>query len=142
MPIDIFPYANVIVGILVFVIGFIFHWIGQIISLINWDFAAKIGIAEKNTLPEYKVYELGIAAADALLGWIYGIAAVGLILNISWLIPLLWFPGVVFVYHGLSFWFWIGNQNKLGKPTTTNNLRIGWSMVNFITGLLAILIAL
>jgi len=82
MPSDIFPYANIIVGILIFVIGFIIHWLGQLISLINWDLAVKIGVAEKNILPEFKVYELGIAAADVLLGWIYGIAAVGLILDI------------------------------------------------------------
>ena len=78
---QIFPYANIIVGILVFIVGFMFHWIGQIIYLVNWDFATRIGIAEKNMIPEFKVYERGIAAADAIIGWIYGIAAVGLIIN-------------------------------------------------------------
>lgn len=141
MPADIFPYANIIVGILIFIVGFIFHWLGQLISLINWDLAVKIGIQEKNSLPEFKVYEHGIAVADVLLGWIYGIAAIGLILDIPLAYKLVWFPGVVIIYHSLSYWFWIGNQNKLGHPTTSNKLRIGWTLANFITGCLAVMIA-
>ena len=68
----VFPvyYANVIVGILIFIVGFIFHWIGQLISVINWDFATKIGFQEKKLLPEYKVYEHAIAVADVMIGWI------------------------------------------------------------------------
>lgn len=42
MPANIFPYANIIVGILVLIIGFVFHWIGQLISVINWDLATKL----------------------------------------------------------------------------------------------------
>lgn len=141
MPVNIFAYANIIVGILIFIVGFIFHWLGQLISLINWDFAVKIGVQEKNLLPEFKVYEHGIATADVLIGWIYGITAVGLILNIPWAYKLVWFPGVIMIYHSLSFWFWIGNQNKSGNPTISNNFRIGWTLLNFITGCLAIMIA-
>jgi hypothetical protein len=138
---QVFPYANIIVGILIFIVGFIFHWVGQIVSLINWDFAVRIGIAEKNMIPEFKVYERGIAAADALLGWIYGIAAVGLILNAQWAYKLAWIPGVILVYHGLSFWFWVGNQNKAGYPLNSKGLRIVWSLTNLVTGILAILVA-
>ena len=141
MTTQLFPYANIVVGILIFIIGFMFHWVGQIISLVNWDFAARIGIAEKNMIPEFKVYERGIAAADAMIGWIYGIAAVGLILNVQWAYRLVWFPGVILVYHGLSFWFWVGNQNRAGYPINSKRLRIGWSLTNLITGTLAILIA-
>ena len=139
---QIFPFANVVVGLLVLLLGFFLHWLGQLISLVNWDFAVKLRIAEKQTLPEYKVYELGIASADVLLGWIYGIAAVGLILDLSWAYELIWIPAVVFVYHGLSYWFYIGNQNKLGKPTTTFRFRIGWTLFNVGVGLLAILVVL
>jgi len=138
---DLFSNANIVVGILVFIVGFIFHWIGQLISIINWDFATKIGLQEEKALPEFKVYEHAIATADSLLGWIYGLAAVGLIFDAAWAYKLVWFPGVVMIYHGLSFWFWIGNQNKLGNPTLSHNVRIGWTLVNLITGLLAILIA-
>ena len=138
---QIFPFANIVVGILVFIIGFIFHWLGQLISLINWEFAKKIGLQEKKALPEFKVYEHGIAVADVILGWIYGIAAVGLILNLPWAYKLLWFPGVVMIYHSLSFWFWIGNQNKLGHPNTSNTFRTIWFLLNFITGVLSVMVA-
>ena len=141
MTTQLFPYANIVVGILIFIVGFMFHWIGQITSLVNWDFAARIGIAEKNMIPEFKVYDRGIAAADAMIGWIYGIAAVGLILNAQWAYKLAWFPGIILLYHGLSFWFWVGNQNKAGYPINSKGLRIGWSLANLVTGILAILIA-
>ncbi len=138
---DIIPFANIIVGILIFIVGFIFHWIGQLISLINWDYAKKIGLQDEKALPEYKVYEHAIAAADVSLGWIYGIVAIGLIMNTTWSYTFVLIPGTVFVYHSLFFWIMIGNQNKFGHPTTTNVTRITWFLLNFITGILAILIA-
>ena len=97
---------------------------------------------EKDNLPEYEVYELAIAMADVALGWIYGIASIGLILNLPWAYNLIWFPGVVFIYHSISYWFWKGNQNKSGHPTTSNAFRITWFLLNFVTGILTILIAL
>ncbi|UCG91234.1 MAG: hypothetical protein JSV97_09115 [candidate division WOR-3 bacterium] len=141
MPTQIFPYANIIVGILVFIAGFLFHWLGQLISIVDWDFATKIGLQDKKALPEYKVYEHGIAVADVMIGWIYGIAAVGLILNTAWAYKLAWFPGVIMIYHSFSFWFWIGNQNKSGHPTTSSTVRIVWFLGNFITGVLTVLVA-
>lgn len=127
-------------GILIFIVGFIFHWIFQLISLVNWNYATKIGLQEKELLPEYKVYEHAIAVADVMMGWIYGIAAVGLIINISWAYKLAWIPGVILIYHGLSYWFWKGNQNKSGHKMTTNSFRIGWSLLNLGTGIFCILI--
>ena len=141
MDAQIFPYANIIEGILIFIVGFIFHWLGQLISLVNWDFATKIGIQEKSMIPEFKVYEKGIATADVMIGWIYGITAVGLILDAQWGYKLAWIPGAILTYHGLSYWFWIGNQNRSGHSTTTNTFRIGWTLANLITGFLAILVA-
>jgi len=141
MTTQLFPYANIIAGILVFIVGFCLHFIGQLISLVNRDFAVKIGIWEKDMLPEFEVYEEGIAVADVLIGWVYGIAAVGLILNIPWAYKLAWFPGVIFVYHSLSYWFWTRNANKSGHPTDSNRLRIGWFTANFITGILTISVA-
>jgi len=138
---QVFPYANVVVGVLIFVIGFLLHWVGQVISVINWELAARIGIVDKNIIPEFKVYERGTAAADSVIGWIYGIAAIGLILDIQWAYKLAWFPGVIFVYHGLNFWFWVGEQNKIGHPTNSKGMRIGWSLINITVGILAILIA-
>ena len=141
MTTQLFPYANIIADILIFIVGFGLHFIGQLISLVNRDFAVKIGIWEKDMIPEFEVYERGIAVADVLIGWTYGIAAVGLILNVPWAYKLAWIPGVIMVYHSLSFWFWVGNQNKIGHPLITNSLRIKWFLANFVTGILAILIA-
>ena len=138
---QIFPYANIVVGVLILVIGFMLHWVGQIISVTNWNLAARIGIVDKNIIPEFKVYERGSAAADSMIAWIYGVAAVGLILNATWAYKLAWFPGVIFVYHSLSFWFWVGEQNKAGHPTNSNGMRIGWSLANFVIGVLVILMA-
>jgi len=141
MLLEIVPYSNVIVGLLIFVVGFIFHWVGQLISVVNWDYAKRIGLQEKNAPPEFKVYEHAIAVADVLIGWIYGVVAMGLFLDISWSYKLAWIPGVIMVYHSLSFWFWIGNQNKSGHLTTTNKFRVFWFLLNFITGILSMLIA-
>ncbi len=81
---EVFPYANFVTGILIFVVGFIFHWLGQLTCIINWEFATKQGLQEKGLPKEYRVYEHAIAVADSLVGWIYGIAAIGLFLGASW----------------------------------------------------------
>ena len=137
----LFLYDNILVGILVFIVGFCFHWIGQLVSVTNWKFASKIGLQESNMPKEYKVYEHAIAVADSLLGWLYGVAALGLFLNVSWGYKLAWFPGVILLYHSLSFWFWTRNRNKDGNKLESNAMRIGWSFANFVTGILAILLA-
>ncbi len=138
---QLFPYANTITGILVLIIGFVFHWIAQLISFINWEFATKIGVQEKGMPKEFKVYEHAIAGADVLIGWVYGIAGIGLILDYSWSYKLLWFPGIILIYHGISVWFWMGNQKKIGYQLATNKFRIIWSAINIITGALATMIA-
>lgn len=138
---QLFPYSNIIVGILVFILGFLFHWIGQIISVINWPFAIKLGIQEKKCPPEFVVYEKAIAMADVFIGWIYGLAAIGIISDQEWAYKVLWFPGIVFIYHGVFFWFMIGYQNKLGKPTTNKSFRVIWTGFNLLVGLLAVLMA-
>lgn len=139
---QVFPYANIVTGMLILVVGFIFHWIGQLISILNWSLATKIGLQEKELLPEYKVYEHAFAVADVAIGWIYGIAGIGLIINAEWGLQLAWFPGVVLLYHSISFWFWSGNQKRAGHKLRTNSVRIGWCLANLVTGVLTILIAL
>jgi hypothetical protein len=138
---QIFPFANIMTGILILIVGFLFHWVGQLIGLLNWEFATKIGLAEKGMIGEYRVYEKGIAAADVIIGWIYPISGIGLILSTTWAFKLAWIPGVVFVYHGLCFWFWSKNQRKAGHRLMSNPARIIWFLANIITGILAILIA-
>ncbi|NIO28659.1 MAG: hypothetical protein GTO29_08910 [Candidatus Latescibacteria bacterium] len=138
---QLFPYAHIAAGVLIICVGFVFHWIGQFVCLIDWDFATKIGLAEKGILPEYRVYEHAIATADVAIGWIYGIAGLGLLLDTEWGYKLAWFPGVVFVYHSISYWFWTRNRRKSAHRLETSSLRIGWSAANFATGVLVILVA-
>ena len=68
MTTQLFPYANIIVGILIFIVGFGLHFIGQLISLVNREFAVRIGIWEKDMIPEFEVYERAIAFADVIIG--------------------------------------------------------------------------
>ena len=138
---QIFPYANIIIGILVLIVGFIFHWVGQLISIINWEFAKKIGLQDKGQPKEFKVYENAIAKADVLIGWIYGIIGVGLILDLSWSYKLLWIPGVILIYHGISYWYWASNQKKIGINIISNKMQVAWTIVNLIPGILAVIIA-
>ena len=137
----LFPYDNIVIGILIFIIGFIFHWIGQLLSVINWNYATKLGLQESGMPKEYKVYEHATALADSLIGWTYGIASIGLFLNASWGYKLAWIPGVILVYHSFSFWFWTMNRNKDGNKLESTTLRIGWTFANITTGILAIILA-
>jgi hypothetical protein len=138
---QIFPCSNVIAGVLVLIVGFGFHWIGQVFSLLNWERAARIGLQEKSLLPEYKVYEQAIAVADATIGWIYGIAGLGLILDAEWGYRLAWIPGSILIYHGISAWAWEGNRRASGHRTWSNAMRVGWCSANLVTGAMAILVA-
>lgn len=138
---QIFPYANIVTGILVLIVGFLMHWIGQLISIVNWEFATKIGIQEKGMPKEFKVYEHAIAVADVAIGWTYGLAGVGLILDAPWSYKLIWIPGAILIYHGISVWFWTRNQKKIGYQSATDYFWIFWSSINLITGMLAVTIA-
>jgi hypothetical protein len=138
---QIFPYANVVAGVAILIVGFIFHWLGQLVCLVNWEYATQLGLAEVGLLPEYKVYEHAIAVADVALGWLYGLAGLGLILDTEWGYKLAWFPGVVMVYHSISFWFWTANRRRAGHQLTSDALRVGWTLANFGAGALAILVA-
>ena len=138
---QVFPHANVVAGVLVLVVGFLFHWIGQLVSVLNWDLATKIGIREAELLPEYKVYEHAIAAADVTVGWVYGLAGLGLVLGTQWGYKLVWVPGVVLVYHGVSYWFWTGNRRKAGHRLVSDSMRVGWPVANLVTGVPAIAVA-
>jgi len=137
----LFPYDNIVAGILIFLIGFCIHWMAQLISVFNWEFATKLGLQEPGMPREYKVYEHASAAADSLIGWIYGIAAIGLFLDESWGYKLAWIPGSILLYHSISFWFWTGNRNRDGNKLESTKLRIVWTIANFITGILTILLA-
>jgi hypothetical protein len=137
----VFPFANVVAGVLVLIVGFVFHWLGQMISVLNWDLATRIGLQEKEAPLEFRVYEHGIALADVSIGWIYGVAGVGLILATPWSFKLAWVPGVVLFYHSAFYWFTTRNQRKAGHMLASDSLRVTWALANCITGALAILVA-
>jgi hypothetical protein len=109
-----FPYENIVAGVAILIVGFVFHFLGQLVSVINWDRATRLGLQEKHMLPEYRVYEHAIAVADVMLGWVYGIAGVGLILGATWGYKLAAIPGAILVYHGISAWFWERNRRTAG----------------------------
>lgn len=62
------PGVRIVTGVLVLVVGFLFHWVGQLISLLNWKAATRLGLQEEGLLPEYAVYERAIAVSDVALG--------------------------------------------------------------------------
>jgi hypothetical protein len=138
---QVFPNANIVAGAAVLVVGFGVHWIAQTISFLNWDLGTRLGFVEEGLPPEYKVYEHGIAGADAAMGWLYGVAGLGLVLDAQWGYKLAWFPGVVLIYHGISFWFWSRNQRRAGHKLLSDSFRVGWFLANIGTGALAILLA-
>ena len=138
-----FPYDNIIAGILILIVGFGFHWIGQGLSIINWDLATRLGLQESAGPSEYKVYEHGIAIADTAVGWVYFLAGLGLLIDESWGYKLAWIPGAILFYHSLSFWGWTRNQIRAGDhlPTLTPKFRYIWISANMANGLLALTIA-
>jgi hypothetical protein len=140
---QIFPHANVVAGVLVLLIGFGIHFVAQGISVIDWDLATKLGLQETGMRPEHKSYEHGIAVADTLIGWTYGIAGVGLVIDASWGYAWAWIPGAILTYHALSFWFWTDNHRKSGDhySTTKNPTRSAWAVANLATGVLTLLVA-
>lgn len=139
---SLFPYANIVAGILILIIGFGFHWIGQLVSILNWELGTKLGLQEKELTPEYKVYEHAIAVADSALGWVYGVVAIGLLFNFDFGYILAWIPGSILLYHSISAWVWEANRRAAGKGLWSEQMRIGWCTLNATTGVLALAVAL
>ena len=138
----LFPYANVLAGVLLLIVAFGLHFVGQLVSVISWEFATRIGLQEAGMPAEFKVYEKAIAIADVAIGWIYGVVVVGLFVGASWAYTLLWIPGTVLVYHSISAWFWMGYQRKQGfEKAASPGMRVGWFIANFGTGALSLLLA-
>ena len=137
----LFPYANIVAGVLILIVGFCFHWLGQLVSVLNWDLGTRLGLQERELPPEYKVYEQAIAVADPAMGWLYGVAAVGLLLNAEWGYKLAWIPGSILLYHAISAWVWEANRRNAGHRLWSNSLRIGWCTANAVPGVFALLVA-
>ncbi len=140
---QIFPYANVVAGVLVLLVGFGLHFGGQLVSVVDWQLATRLGLQEAGMRPEHRNYEHAIAAADVLIGWTYGIAGIGLILDAPWAYVWAWLPGAILTYHALQFWFWTGNHRRSGDDysTTRNPARFVWAVANLATGILTLFVA-
>lgn len=139
----IFPYANVVAGLLVLIVGFGFHFVGQLISLVDWDLATRLGLQEAGLRPEYRHYEHAIAVSDVLVGWTYLIAAIGLIIDAPFGYVWAWLPGAILTYHAVAFWLWTGHHRAAGDdyPTTRPPMRQVWAVSNLVTGLLTLAVA-
>jgi len=79
--------------------------------------------------------------ADVALGWLYGIAGVGLLLGAPWAVKLAFLPGSILLYHSLSFWFWSRNQCRAGRQLMSAGMRVGWTLANALTALLTLWVA-
>jgi hypothetical protein len=92
---------------------------------------------------EYRVNEHAIAEADVAIGWVYGIAGLGLMLGAPWGYKVAWIPGSILVCHAVSLWAWTGNARRSGVVLATGKhpLRAVWALINLLTGLLALLVA-
>jgi hypothetical protein len=134
-------WLPIIAGILLLVVGFGFHWIGQLISVLNWPLAERLGLQEASAPREYRVYEHGVAMADVALGWLYGVAGFGLLIGAAWAPKLAFLPGSILLYHSLSFWFWSRNQRRDGHPLMGAGTRVVWTLANALTAALTLWVA-
>ncbi len=136
-----FDHANLVAGVLILLVGFLAHWVGQTISVLNWKLGTRLGLQEKGLTPEYKVYEHAIAVADAAIGWLYALAAVGLFLNAEWGYKLAFIPGSILTYHAISAWVWEGNRRRAGNGLWSDRMRIGWCAANAAAGVFTLAVA-
>ena len=140
---QVFPYANVVAGLMVLVVGFGAHFVGQLISIVDWDLATRLGLQEKGLRPEYRHYEHAIAVSDVVVGWTYPIAAIGLIVDAPFGYACAWLPGAILTYHAVGFWLWTAHHKAAGDEyaTTRAPLRQVWAVGNLSTGLLTLAVA-
>jgi hypothetical protein len=76
------------------------------------------------------------------MGWLYGVAVVGLLLNAEWDYKLAWIPGSILLYHAISASVREVNRRTAGHRFWSNSLRIGWYTANAVTGVFALLVAM
>lgn len=136
-----YAYANLLAAVLILIIGFGFHFCGQLFSVLNWTTAQRLGLQETDLPRGYYPYEHGTAIADALVGWVYGLAALGLFLGADWGYWLAAFPGAILLYHGLSAWFWEADRRAQGTGLFSDRLRVIWCSANVATGALALAVS-
>jgi hypothetical protein len=135
---NLFPYANHVLAAALLVLGLGFHFLGQLVSVMNWPFATRIGLQEKQLAPDQADYEYSIAVADVSLGWLYGLAAVGLATGAEWGYLLAIVPGSILLYHAIFAWVCEGRRRKAGQGLWSDAFRITWCGANALTACLAL----
>lgn len=136
---ELFPYANILAGSLVLIVGFGIHWLNQLSLFMHWELMPKDGFGI-HMLTNASKYDRFIAISDVTIGWIYGIIGIGLFMGTSWGYLLAWIPGLFITFEGISYWIITGKKNLQGIKYSYFN-RIEWSILNIITGLFILFVA-
>ena len=138
----IFPGATILAGVLLLLVGFLGHWVVQLVSLGSWDLAVSLGLQMSDLTKEMQVYVRAFAVADAKIGWVYGVAGIGMLCNKPWGYHAGWF-GLILVYYSINFLAWTRLRMNLEyhMPVDEPIIRFSWFLANFITGILAVAIA-
>jgi len=136
---ELFPYSNILAGVLVLIVGFGIHWLNQLSLFLNWELMPRHGFGI-NLADSPEGYDRLIAISDMVIGWLYGIIGIGLFMGTEWGLTLAWLPGIILTLEGISYWIVTGKKHPRGKkyPYFT---RIEWSALNLITGLYIIAVA-
>ena len=137
----LFPYANVLTAILLLIVGFGLHFVSQFISILDWERACRIGLQDKNIPPDALHYEHGTATADVAIAWIYGVAAIGLMMNAPWGYKLAFIPVSILLYHGMCAWEWERDRRAAGKGIWTDGFRLARCGANILAGLAVLVVA-
>ena len=138
---QVFPYANIVAGVLVLVVGFGFHWIGQLVSVLNWDTAQRSASRKWRCCPSTRSTKTPSPRPTSRWAGSMALPLPASCLARTGATSLPGIPGVVLVYHAFSYWFWTGNRRKAGHKLVSDSMRIGWPVANFVTGTLAIVVA-
>ena len=136
--------VDYVAGTLFLAVAFLFHWVGQTVSLINLDLAIKLGIQEDDIPPEFRAYELGIAVGDCALGWTYAFAGVGVLMKKQWGYRMAWFPSVILLYHSLCVIEWTAGWIRLGYddlPLAQPSVRYSWFAANLACAVVGLYVA-
>ena len=136
---ELFPYSNILGGVLVLIVGFGIHWLNRVALYLHWEFMPRhgFGIIFGDSQNNYNRW---ITISDMTIGWLYGVIGVGLILGMDWGYDLAWIPGVILTLEGISYW--INNGKKKSDPAQyTYFTPSEWKVLNLLTGLFVIIIA-
>lgn len=136
---ELFPYANILAGSLVLIVGFGIHWLNQLSIFLHWELMPKDGFGI-HTLANASKYDRFVAVSDVTIGWIYGVIGIGLFMGTSWGYLLAWIPGLFITFEGISYWIVTGKKNLQGIKYSYFN-RIEWSTLNIVTGLFILFVA-